>query len=160
MRSEVKKTIALAIVATLLSATTAFADTGHLHDEALVYGEPGDPAQPARLLQVTMKELDGAMKFLPDVIKVRVGEQIRIRVRNGGELEHELVFATLEENLLHGAEMAKNPDMEHDDPNAVRVQPGEVTDIVWRFTNAGEFDFSCLLPGHREGGMFGSIIVQ
>nr|WP_295892399.1 cupredoxin family protein [uncultured Devosia sp.] len=155
-----KKTIALAIVATLLGAGTVYADSGHLHEEALAYGEPGDPTQPARLIQVTMKELDGAMKFLPDIIKVRVGEQVRIRVRNGGELEHELVFATLEENLLHGAEMAKNPDMEHDDPNAVRVQPGEVTDVVWRFTNAGEFDFSCLLPGHREGGMFGSIIVQ
>lgn len=155
-----RKTIALAIVATLLGAATAYADSGHLHEEALAYGEPGDPAQPARLIQVTMKELDGAMKFLPDVIKVRVGEQVRIRVRNGGELEHELVFATLEENLLHGLEMAKNPDMEHDDPNAVRVQPGDVADVVWRFTSAGEFDFSCLLPGHREGGMFGSIIVQ
>jgi uncharacterized cupredoxin-like copper-binding protein len=160
MRSEVKKTIAIAIVATLLGATAAYADQGHAHDEAVAYGEPGNPDEPARLIQVTMKEMDGGMKFLPDMIKVRVGEQVRIRVRNGGELEHELVFATLEENLAHGVEMAKNPDMEHDDPNAVRVQPGEVADIVWRFTNAGEFDFSCLLPGHREGGMFGNIIVQ
>jgi uncharacterized cupredoxin-like copper-binding protein len=160
MRFELKKTIALALLTTLLGTCASIADSGHPHDEALVYGEPGDPTQPARLIQVTMKELDGGMKFLPDVLKVRVGEQVRLRVRNGGELEHELVFATLEDNLRHGAEMAKNPDMEHDDPNAVRVQPGEVSDVVWRFTNAGEFDFSCLLPGHREGGMFGSIIVH
>lgn len=155
-----KKTIAYAIVAMLLGATAVHADQGHAHDDAVAYGEPGNPDEPARLIMVTMKEMGGGMKFLPDTINIRAGEQVRFRIRNSGELEHELVFATLEENLAHGVEMAKNPDMEHDDPNAVRVQPGEVSDIVWRFTNAGEFDYSCLLPGHREGGMFGSIIVQ
>jgi uncharacterized cupredoxin-like copper-binding protein len=50
--------------------------------------------------------------------------------------------------------------MEHDDPNAKRLSPDEEGEIVWRFTKAGEFDFSCLIPGHRESGMTGTIIVQ
>ena len=38
--------------------------------------------------------------------------------------------------------------------------PKKTGDIVWRFTKAGEFDFSCLIPGHREAGMSGKIIVK
>ena len=155
-----RRSLALALLAALSFTPMALADEGHAHDEALVYGEPGNPDEPARLVQVTMKELDGGMKFIPNVLKIRTGEQVKFVVRNGGELDHELVFATLEQNLAHGLEMAKNPDMEHDDPNAAKVAPGDVQEIVWKFTNAGEFDFSCLLPGHREAGMFGTIVVQ
>ncbi|MEO5807011.1 cupredoxin family protein [Devosia sp.] len=155
-----KKLIALAMLTTLMSGGLALANEGHTGDHEVAFGEPGDASKPARLIMITAREIDGGMKFLPDNIKIRVGEQVRFRIRNAGELEHEMVFATLEQNLEHAVEMAKNPDMEHDDPNAVRLQPGDVTDIVWRFTNAGNFDFSCLIPGHREGGMFGTIVVQ
>ena len=57
-------------------------------------------------------------------------------------------------------EMKKNPDMEHDDPNGKRLGPGKTGEILWRFTKAGTFDFSCLIPGHREAGMSGKIIVK
>lgn len=56
--------------------------------------------------------------------------------------------------------MRKNPDMEHDDPNAKRVAPKKSAETVWKFTKAGEFDFSCLISGHREFGMFGTIVVK
>lgn len=132
---------------------------GHGHDER-AYGEPGDPRKPARIVQVTMREADGRMLFVPDRIAIRRGEQIRFVLRNDGALDHEIVLATLAENLEHARLMAKNPDMEHDDPNARRLGPKKTGEIVWKFTKAGEFDFSCLIPGHREAGMFGTIIVQ
>ena len=53
--------------------------------------------------------------------------------------------------------MQKNPDMEHDDPNAKRLAPKKAGEIVWAFTKPGEFDFSCLIPGHREAGMTGHL---
>ncbi|WP_374991570.1 hypothetical protein [Bradyrhizobium sp. LHD-71] len=31
-------------------------------------------------------------------------------------------------------------------------------DLVWKFTTAGEFEFGCLIPDHREAGMIGTII--
>ncbi|WP_374448553.1 plastocyanin/azurin family copper-binding protein [Stella sp.] len=149
--------------ATLLAAAAASASPGHKpghgHDER-AYGEPGDPRRPARIVQVTMREADGRMTFVPDRIAVRRGEQIRFVLRNRGALDHELVVATLEENLAHAKEMEKFPEMEHDDPNARRLAPGRSGEILWRFTRAGEFDFSCLIPGHREAGMFGTITVK
>ena len=56
--------------------------------------------------------------------------------------------------------MKKNPDMEHDDPNAARLAPKKSGDIVWQFTQAGEFEYACLIPGHLEAGMRGTIIVK
>lgn len=100
------------------------------------------------------------MMFIPDRVEVKKGGQVRFLLRNNGELEHEFVLATTEENLKHAEEMKKNPDMEHDDPNARRVAPKKSDEIVWRFTKAGKFEFGCLIPGHREAGMTGTIIVK
>jgi uncharacterized cupredoxin-like copper-binding protein len=134
------KRFAFTLGATLLAATAA-ADPGHKHGADTPYGMPGDPKK-------------------PDRIEIRRGEQIRFLLRNTGEIDHEFVVATLEENLKHMEAMKKNPDMEHDDPNARRLKPRATGEIVWRFTEAGTFDFSCLIPGHREAGMTGTIIVK
>lgn len=156
-------TLALSLIAILMSAPVAVAGpgaAGHSHDHEAAYGKPGDPKKPARIVQVVMSERDGKMAFIPDRIEVRRGEQVKFSLRNNGELDHELVLATLEENLKHAIEMQKNPDMEHDDPNAKRLAPKKTGEIIWQFTKAGEFDFSCLIPGHREAGMTGKIIVK
>ena len=136
------------------------ADAGHSHGDDLAYGEPGDPKKPARTIQITMRDSDGKMVFIPNRIEIRKGEQVKFAVRNNGDLDHEIVVGTMDDNLKHMAQMMKNPDMEHDDPNAKRLAPKQTGDIVWKFTKAGEFDFSCLIPGHRESGMFGTIIVK
>ena len=56
--------------------------------------------------------------------------------------------------------MAAMPDMKHHDPNAVTVAPGGSATLVWRFTHAGEYEFACLVPGHYELGMHGTVAVQ
>jgi uncharacterized cupredoxin-like copper-binding protein len=146
----------------MLASGAAFAGAGapgHGH-ESYAAGEPGDPKKPARTVVVTMREGDGKMMFIPDRIEVRRGEQIRFKLRNVGELEHEFVLATTAENVKHAKEMEKNPEMEHDDPNAKRVKPKQADEIVWRFTRRGTFEYGCLIPGHREAGMIGTIVVK
>jgi uncharacterized cupredoxin-like copper-binding protein len=152
----------LAGLALALSAGAALAGPGAAghHDGEVAYGKPGDPKKPARLVQIAMGEKDGKMHFIPNRIEIRRGEQIKFQLRNNGEVDHELVLATLAENLKHAIEMQKNPDMEHDDPNAKRLAPKKTGEIVWAFTKAGEFDFSCLIPGHREAGMTGTVVVK
>jgi uncharacterized cupredoxin-like copper-binding protein len=123
-------------------------------------GVPGDPKKPARTVLVTMREADGKMMFIPDRLTIKRGEQIRFILTNAGRLDHEFVLATTAENIKHAEEMKKNPDMEHDDPNSKRVKPKQKDEIVWRFTKAGEFEYGCLIPGHREAGMTGKIVVK
>jgi len=74
--------------------------------------------------------------------------------------DHEFLLATTEENLRHAEVMKKHPHMEHDDPNGVRLAPKKSAEIVWKFTKAGTFEYSCLIPDHRDYGMTGRIIVK
>ena len=138
-------------------APPALADSGHAHFSA---GEPGNPKRPARLVKVSMREGDGKMEFIPSRLEIKRGEQVKFVISNDGELPHEFVLASTEDNLKHAAMMQKYPDMEHDDPNGKTVQPKAASEIVWRFSKRGQFEFACLIPGHREAGMTGTIIVR
>jgi len=40
------------------------------------------------------------------------------------------------------------------------VGPGKEMEIVWQFTEVGSFEFGCLLPGHFQAGMKGTITVE
>ena len=149
-------------------STQAWADAGHskhshaghTHSPTFSAGEPGNPKKPARIVQVTMTESDGKMLFLPPRIEVRKGEQVKFVLRNTGLLEHEFVLASTAENLQHAEAMKANPDMDHDDPNGKHVAPSKSGEIVWKFTKAGEFEYACLIPGHREAGMIGTVVVK
>jgi uncharacterized cupredoxin-like copper-binding protein len=158
-----KSTLPAAAVALLLTVTIAVIDT-RAHENHVIFsaGKPGDPKKPARTIRVMMLD-DGSekeMKFEPAVITVRKGEQIRFVLENGGTESHEFMLATVAENRKHAELMKKFPDMEHDDPNGKRLAVFERRELFWRFTNTGEFEFACLIPGHYEAGMHGKIIVK
>ncbi|KRR10671.1 copper resistance protein [Bradyrhizobium jicamae] len=119
-------------------------------------GEPGDPKKPSRTIQVEMSE----MEYTPSRIPVKRGEQIRFVIRNVGKEDHEFLLATTKENLKHAEEMKKHPHMEHDDPNGVRLKPAKSAEILWKFTKRGTFEYSCLIPDHRDYGMIGKVTVK
>ncbi|PWB58205.1 MAG: copper resistance protein [Bradyrhizobiaceae bacterium] len=149
----------LLAAATMTGTALAAGAPGHSHG-TFSAGEPGNPKRKFRTVTVTMQEADGKMLFVPDRIEVKRGEQIKFVLANAGALEHEFVLATTEENVKHAEEMKKNPEMEHDDPNAKRVAPQKKNEILWRFTKRGRFEYGCLIPGHREAGMIGIVIVK
>jgi uncharacterized cupredoxin-like copper-binding protein len=107
-----------------------------------------------------MTETESGMAFTPTRIQVRQGEQVQFVLRNGGELDHELVIGTVEANRRHAEEMASHPDMGHEDPNAKRLGPKTSGVLRWQFTQAGTFEYACLIPGHREAGMVGTVVVK
>lgn len=119
-------------------------------------GKPGNPKKPSRTIEIEMSE----MEYNPYRIEVKRGEQIRFLIRNVGKEDHEFLLATTKENLKHAEEMKKHPHMEHDEPNAVRLAPQKSAEILWRFTKAGTFEYSCLIPDHRDYGMTGRVIVK
>lgn len=123
-------------------------------------GEPGDPKKPNRVMTIEMREGAGQMSYSPDKIVISAGDQIRFVLKNLGELDHEFLLDSLENNAKHRVEMEKNPEMEHDEPNGARVKSKKSTEILWRFTKKGTFEFACLIPGHYEAGMKGVVIVR
>lgn len=145
----------MALAASLAAIASALA---HEHSQHGSYsaGEPGDPSQPSRTIEIAMSEMD----YEPSRIEVKRGEQIKFVLRNVGTEDHEFLLATTKENLKHAAVMKKHPHMEHDEPNGVRVAPKKTAEILWKFTKPGTFEYSCLIPKHREYGMTGQVTVK
>lgn len=124
--------------------------------EQQAWGIAGDPAAVRRTVDVRMGD---DMRFHPAALRVREGETLRLRIRNTGRLMHEFVLGTREALDEHAALMLRFPDMEHDEPHMAHVPPGGTGEIVWHFNRAGRFEFACLIAGHYQSGMRGTLEV-
>jgi uncharacterized cupredoxin-like copper-binding protein len=131
-----------------------------LGHEVDAFGEPGDVNKPSRTVYVVMREDGNKMLYLPDTVAVKRGEQIRFVVDNEGLFNHEFVLGTEHGIRSHAAEMSKHPDMEHHDAHSLQVGVYSRGELLWRFTKAGRFVYACLVPGHLERGMRGTVVVK
>lgn len=155
----------LAAAGFLILSQAALADQAehgtHAHtDGTFAAGEPGDKNLPARRIEIVMRETPTGMAFTPDQLSVSKDEQVEFVLENKGALEHEFVLDTASGNQRHKLTMEKTPEMEHEEPNEIRLDPGHETTFLWRFTKPGTFEFACLIPGHYEAGMHGTLIVK
>ena len=116
--------------------------SGDTHGEMKI-GMPGDAAAVDRTVEIDM------------------GETVRFVVRNEGELDHEFILDSQKKNAAHKNEMAdmSGMNMGHNEPNRIRLAPGEDAEIIWTFANNGTFEAACLIPGHYESGMFREVSV-
>jgi uncharacterized cupredoxin-like copper-binding protein len=132
------------------------AKTGPVIKEQKDWGIAGDARNAKRRIEVGMAD---HMRFSPERIEVRQGETVKFVVRNNGRVMHEFVIGTRAENARHAELMVKFPAMEHDEPYMAHVPPGRTGEVVWTFNRVGEFEFACLIAGHYQGGMVGTIKV-
>jgi uncharacterized cupredoxin-like copper-binding protein len=129
---------------------------GPVRKEQKPWGIAGERRLAKKTVAVQMLD---TMRFVPQRINVRLNDTLRFTIRNTGKVMHEFVIGTKEENEKHAALMMKFPDMEHDEPYMAHVPPGQRGEIVWTFNRAGEFEFACLIAGHYQAGMVGTISV-
>jgi uncharacterized cupredoxin-like copper-binding protein len=153
----------LAACALLASTTLSFSHekSGHpssakVKKEQKDWGISGDAKAARRSITITMTD---TMRFSPDKLQIRQGETIKFTIKNKGKMLHEFVIGTKKELNEHAALMLKFPNMEHDEPYMAHVPPGKTGTIVWTFNKAGNFDFACLIAGHYQAGMVGTIAV-
>ncbi len=126
------------------------------HGHESVAGQPGDAGDVTRTIEMTMSD---AMRFTPDQLTFDKGETVRFTMQNDGQIPHEFVIGSLAELLEHAEMMRSMPNMQHAEANSITLQSGAKGDVVWKFDKAGTVDFACLIPGHLEAGMKGSIKV-
>lgn len=155
MTLNIPRTVACGLLLSCLLTVPAWGhgDTG----EETPYGRPGAAAHVNRTIAIQMSD---NMRFTPDHIQVKRGETIRFVLRNAGQLPHEFSLGTPQELAEHYEVMKKYPNMKHDEPNKVSVEPGQTGEVVWHFTKSGAVDFACLHPGHYDAGMKGQVQVR
>lgn len=149
----------IAALSMVLVSFIANASGNHVggHGETDSIGQPGKTENINRAVTITMLD---SMRYSPASVTVKQGETIKFIVKNSGKIKHEMVLGTEKELKEHYELMKKNPEMEHADENMVTVPPGESGEIIWQFTKAGKIDFACLIPGHYDAGMKGTVKVQ
>ena len=132
------------------------ATAGPVPQEQKPWGIAATPGMARRTLTVSMGD---DMRFRPDRLEVREGEAVRLVIRNTGRVMHEFVLGTPEELASHAELMKRFPDMAHDEPYMAHVPPGRSGTIFWHFNRAGDFQFACLIAGHFQSGMVGTLTV-
>ena len=156
--------VAATAFAALLAPAWAHSDAAHdkkpvarkISTEEHAFGRQGDAKKATRTIIVNMAD---TMRFTPGEITVKQGETVKVVARNGGKIMHEMVIGTEAELKKHAVLMQKHPGMEHDEPYMAHVKPGAKEEITWTFTKPGTYMYGCLIPGHFEAGMKGTIKV-
>lgn len=121
------------------------------------FGRYEPELEASRTVEISMAD---TMRFSPATLDVKVGDVVKFVVSNEGALQHEFVLGTAASLSEHAELMIKFPNMEHEEPYMAHVDPSKEMEIVWQFTQAGSFEFGCLLPGHFQAGMKGIITVE
>lgn len=152
-----KYLIKLVLLSLVFTSSSLLATGSHDHSHAggkgmFAVGQPVEGEQPDRVFQVSMRD---TMRFVfnPEFDMLREGEVIRFEVRNDGQIRHEFSIGNVEEQKQHAEMMRKMPNMKHEDPNTLSLQPGESGTITWRFEGGDTVVFACNIPGHYEAGM-------
>jgi uncharacterized cupredoxin-like copper-binding protein len=97
--------------------------------------EPSSATKPAEVRIVSTE-----FNFAPAKVRVAAGRAVTLVLDNSGaETEHDLFFPALGLRL--------------------QAKAGEITWKSTAFEKPGEYEFLCDLPGHRDAGMKGTLIV-
>ncbi|MDX1619998.1 MAG: plastocyanin/azurin family copper-binding protein [Nitriliruptorales bacterium] len=143
-----------------MGSETEMASDGEMDmDMSGTYGEPADPSEADRTIEVNV---DNDLAFEPADLTVAVGEVITFRITNTGQVEHEFVLGDEEAQQEMAEMMESGDDHAHSGEmsNAVTVHAGETAELTWRFTQAGTVLIGCHVPGHYDAGMTGTVTIE
>jgi uncharacterized cupredoxin-like copper-binding protein len=121
------------------------------------FGREGDPRKVKRVIRIEMSD---TMRYFPAEFRVKRGDTVRFVLKNTGAMPHEMLIGSMDELKKRAALVKENGDAALRGAPAVRVAPGGSARLVWQFTRPGEYYYGCLVPGHFDAGMIGTIIVR
>ena len=100
------------------------------------------------------------LRFVPDRIRVDVGQTVKFLATNRSSAEHEFFLGDAAAQDEHEAEMraGTNANM-HFRPDDMVLMPGSSNQLTYTFAKLGELIFGCHQSGHYVAGMRGTIEV-
>lgn len=111
---------------------------------------------------VTLEAKD--LAFAPANLEVTAGEPVRLTLQNSGALEHDfsiMEFPLEGEAAEAGGSGHEAGHGEGDEPDLhVAALGGTSATLDFTPTKAGTYEFWCTVPGHKEAGMFGTLVVN
>ncbi|HEY4666269.1 MAG TPA: cupredoxin domain-containing protein [Anaerolineales bacterium] len=117
-------------------------------------------------LELSLKATD--FRFEPASMEVMAGQQVTVRMDNQGTLEHDFVIQEIpvektaaESEPEVGATAGHTmDDMEIEPAVHMGAMAGLSSSVTFVPTKPGTYEYFCAVPGHKEAGMVGTLIVQ
>lgn len=113
-------------------------------------------SQNAQMFNVVMS----ALKFQPERLVVAAGKPVTVNIENKDVVLHDwsIEKISVKDKQEHGA---GGHDMGKADPAVhVALDAGKKAAVQFTPTQAGNYEFTCTVPGHKEAGMRGTLTVQ
>ena len=126
-------------------------------EEANAYLEAA-PKEALTLIEMT------SFAYAPSVIEVGAGEVLEIAIQNGELALHDFTIDKIDADVhisyLGGTGQHEHQEPERDaDVHFALTEPASGV-VHMKVDEPGEYEFYCSVPGHREAGMEGTLIVQ
>ena len=185
MKSTVRRVGGLVAIALLVALSVAFVSCGggdgdsnvadthddeaaHLDEAAHEAGEADDPEKHAYLEAAPKDTLYlvemTSFAFAPDVLEVNAGDVLEIAIQNAEPILHDFTIERIDSDVhisyLGGTGQHVHTEAQRDaDVHFALTEPGSGV-VHMKIHEPGEYVFYCTVPGHREAGMEGTLIVQ
>lgn len=110
-------------------------------------------------ITVTMTEFG----FEPNVINVSAGSPVELTLINEGAIEHDFVIEVIPVTNVSSSNsgehhMAIDEHSEFDLHTSTAA--GETSTLIFTPTESGTYQIICSVPGHKDAGMVGELIVK
>lgn len=120
------------------------------------FGQTGDPSRVSRTVRVVV---DDSARYNLKPITVTQNETVRFVISNRGTALHELVLGTEGAITERIEAMKRHHGLEHEEAYMAHASPKKTAEIIWQFSEPGEFQYACAIPGHSQPSMIGQIRV-
>ena len=112
----------------------------------------------AETIRVGMQDIS----FAPETITIEAGELVALDLDNTGNLPHDFTIERIDADHAYGETAEVDGHEAHGDEFAMHhaLEGGHASEMRLRVHEPGEYEFWCTVPGHREAGMIGTLIVQ
>ena len=134
---------------------------GH-HDAAVMDEHEADAGG---MLEITLEAVEGRpWRFEPSVVEVPVGHPVKLTLVNDGRVEHDVEIDRVpaeEIEVAGGVEHRERLGGGHHNEGVVaaHAEPGTTATVIFTPTEVGEYELACTIPGHKEAGMVGKLVV-
>lgn len=150
---RMRRWIVLGLGASLLIAA-ACGDDGPAAGDPVATAPIEDPlagASAEASLPLVMRDIS----FDRDVLELTAGQVVEIALENRGTLAHDFTIDEIPAEV--SAAGLRRPDNFN---VHVPLGRGGTAELLLRVTEPGEYVFYCSIPGHRQAGMEGTLVVR
>ena len=110
---------------------------------------------PTEIKKIVIETSD--LSYSPQEVVVEKNTPITFELKNSDQIEHDIEIKDVSFNMMseskHQHEVKENVIHLH-------AEPQTSSEITFSMNEVGTYEFYCTIPGHKEGGMIGQLIVK